>query len=117
MLCIARLFGEDPTSSTSPGQGVLAAPTPAQPRQATGACKDSRAASPGAHGTRPSPVATSVHGLVVSHRGEGDAIGALLAPLALLAPDQQRAGTLAVHQALSAVLLVALQHPAARVQI
>lgn len=56
----------------------------------------------------------SVHGLVVTHRGEGNTISALLAPLALLAPDQQRAGTLAIHQALSAVLLVALQHPAAR---
>lgn len=59
-------------------------------------------------------MAASVHSLIVSHRSEGDAVGALLAPLALLAPDEQRAGTLAVHQALSAVLLVALQHPAAR---
>lgn len=54
----------------------------------------------------------SVHGLVVPHGGEGDAaVGALLAPLALLAPHQERAGALAVHQALPAVLLVALQHP------
>lgn len=89
-------------------RGVLAALTPAQPRQATSACEGSRAASPRAHRPRPRPGAASVHGLVISHRGEGDAVGALLAPLALLAPDQQCAGTLVVHQALSVVLLVAL---------
>jgi len=56
----------------------------------------------------------SVHGLVVSHGSEGDAVSAVLAPLALLVPDEQCAGAFAVHQALPAVLLVAFQQPTAR---
>lgn len=100
---LSPLGGVDPTPSQL--WGVLTA----QP----GSGNPPRQPLPELRGHRGSR--TSVHGLVVPHAGEGDAVvGALLAPLAPLAPHQQRAGALAVHQALPAVLLVALQRPGAR---
>lgn len=56
----------------------------------------------------PSQAEGSVHGLV-SHSGEGKAVSAALAALTLLAPGQQGAGALAVHEALPAILFVVLQ--------
>lgn len=104
--------GSDPRHIPGTG-GFLAAPTPAQPGGHQ-CLQGFMGSQPCSGGTQTNPVAASVHDLVVSHCGEGDAVGALLAPLALLAPHQQRAGALAVHQALPAILLVALQHPTAR---
>lgn len=96
-----------------PRGGVPASSRGAPCSHDASAARIDRQPSPRAGGTQPSPAGTSVHGLVVSHGGEGDAVSAVLAPLAFLVPDQQRAGALAVHQALPAVLLVAFQQPAA----